>query len=268
MTARERARAAQAALGRRAESVRRQHLQTREGEASIRVLRPEPAAGTRPALAGAGTPPAGPTRPGTVLLGHGAGGQRDAADVIALTGLTDLGWTVALVDQPWRVAGRKIATRPPTLDRAWHDVLGTLAADGLDDQPLPRPWVVGGRSAGARVACRTAVSSEQLAEGGELVQVSGIIALAFPLHPPGKPATSRAAELGAAVDAGIPTLVLQGRRDPFGSPDEVASAVSGPALQLHPMPGTHSPSSDLGLVREHVGTFLTALPSPDHEETL
>ena len=108
--------------------------------------------------------------------------------------------TVALVEQPWRVAGKKLAPVPRTLDVGWRGIWPALARSGL-------PVVAGGRSAGARVACRTA------AELG----ARAVLALSFPLHPPGKPEKSRADEL---LGAGVPTLVVQGGNDPFGKPEE------------------------------------------------
>ena len=191
---------------------------------------------------------------GTLLLGHGAGGQRDAADVLALTALDDPGWTVVLVDQPWRVAGRRVATPPASLDRAWLEVTDVLADPGWQEEhsiPLPRPWVFGGRSAGARVACRTVEEP-----------VAGVVCLSFPLHPPGRPERSRADELARPLSLGLPTLVVQGARDPFGTPEEVAGAVGdqeGP-MTLVTVPGSHSPTTDLATVRRHVGAFLAALP--------
>lgn len=220
-------------------SARRIPVGTPEGPAEVRVLGPEDPAVVR----------------GTVLVGHGAGGQSDAADVLALTALTEDGWTVVLVDQPWRVAGRKVATRPPTLDTAWRAVTGTLAERSWQDEHgvvLPRPWVYAGRSAGARVACRTSVDVRALPGGP-----AAVVCLAFPLHPPGKPGSSRAEELALPVTAGIPTLVVQGRRDPFGSPDEVRSAVSGPTLTIHEVTGNHSPARDLDDVLGTVREFLT-----------
>ena len=107
-----------------------------------------------------------------------------------------LGWSVALVEQPWRVRGRRIAEAPKRLDAAWLDVLATL--DGT-------PLVTGGRSAGARVACRTAAQ----------VGADAVVCLAFPLHPPGRPERSRLPELEGV---GVPVLVVQGSRDPFGVP--------------------------------------------------
>ncbi|MFJ2649826.1 alpha/beta family hydrolase [Streptomyces sp. NPDC087420] len=140
-----------------------------------------------------------------LALGHGAGGGVEARDLRALaTALPPLGVTVALVEQPWRVAGRKLAPAPKTLDAGWRAVWPALAEAGS-------PVVAGGRSAGARVACRTATELGAYA----------VLALSFPLHPPGKPEKSRAAEL---LGAGVPTLVVQGGNDPFGKPAEFPDA--------------------------------------------
>jgi uncharacterized protein len=142
----------------------------------------------------------------TLVLGHGAGGGIDAADLAALAdGLPAHGVTVVRVVQPWRVAGRRVAAPPATLDLAWSAVLEALSLDG--------PVVVGGRSAGARVACRTASSDAAM----------GALALAFPLHPPGRPERSRLDELSGA---GVPTLVVQGDRDAFGGAQQFP--VAGP----------------------------------------
>ncbi|MFF4173421.1 alpha/beta family hydrolase [Streptomyces sp. NPDC001744] len=142
------------------------------------------------------------TDPWAVLaLGHGAGGGVEARDLRALAGaLPARGVTVALVEQPWRVAGRKVAPAPKTLDTAWRGLWPALAKPGL-------PVVAGGRSAGARVACRT----------GRDLGALAVLALSFPLHPPGRPERSRAAEL---LGTGLPTLVVQGGNDPFGRPEE------------------------------------------------
>lgn len=138
---------------------------------------------------------------GVVALSHGAGGGIGARDLVALAGaLPKAGFTVALVEMPWRVAGKKVAPAPKTLDAGWRDIWPALAKPGL-------PVVAGGRSAGARVACRTS------AELG----AAAVLALSFPLHPPGRPEKSRADEL---LGAGLPTLVVQGGNDPFGKPDE------------------------------------------------
>ncbi|EFL17509.1 alpha/beta family hydrolase [Streptomyces sp. C] len=136
-----------------------------------------------------------------LALGHGAGGGVEARDLQALAAaMPARGVTVALVEQPWRVAGKKVAAAPKVLDEGWRALWPALERPGL-------PVVAGGRSAGARVACRTA------AELG----AAGVLALSFPLHPPGKPEKSRAEEL---LGAGRPVLVVQGGRDPFGRPEE------------------------------------------------
>ncbi|WP_405457226.1 hydrolase [Streptomyces sp. NBC_00101] len=136
-----------------------------------------------------------------LALGHGAGGGIEARDLAALAAAAPgHGVSVALVEQPWRVAGKKVAPAPKTLDTGWRAVWPELATPGL-------PVVAGGRSAGARVACRTA---------GEL-GARAVLALSFPLHPPGRPERSRAGEL---LGTGVPTLVVQGGNDPFGRPAE------------------------------------------------
>ncbi|MFB7261952.1 alpha/beta family hydrolase [Streptomyces nojiriensis] len=141
-------------------------------------------------------------RPRLVLaVSHGAGGGIEARDLQALAAaLPARGITVALVEQPWRVAGKKVAAAPKVLDEGWRGLWPALTGPGL-------PVVAGGRSAGARVACRTAAG----------LGAAGVLALAFPLHPPGRPEKSRAEEL---TGAGRPALVVQGGRDPFGRPGE------------------------------------------------
>lgn len=147
-----------------------------------------------------------------LVLGHGAGGGVDAADLLALARqLPDEGVTVLRFEQPWRVAGRKVAVRPPLLDEAWLAALAPVAAllgPGL-------PLVVGGRSAGARVACRTAAA----------VGAVGVVCLSFPLHLPGRPESSRLPEL---LTPSVPRLVLQGTRDTFGSAAEVRDVLAAP----------------------------------------
>jgi hypothetical protein len=136
----------------------------------------------------------------TLVLGHGAGGGVDARDLQALAdALPRHGISVVRVEQPWKVAGRKIAPRPEVLDACF-----VAATDKLR---IRTPLVVGGHSAGARSAARTARATG----------ASGVLALAFPLHPPGKPERSRLDELEGA---GVPTLVVQGERDTFGTPEE------------------------------------------------
>lgn len=136
-----------------------------------------------------------------LALGHGAGGGIEARDLRALAAVLPAhGVSVALVEQPWRVAGKKLAPAPKALDTGWRGLWPVLAAAGL-------PVVAGGRSAGARVACRTASG----------LGARAVLALSFPLHPPGRPEKSRADELLAS---GVPTLVVQGGNDPFGRPAE------------------------------------------------
>lgn len=159
---------------------------------------------------------------GTLVIGHGAGGLRWSADLLAVRDAAmELGWATVLVDQPWRVAGRKVASPPTTLDPAWLDVLASLRGSA-------RPLVVAGRSAGARVACRTA----------QQVGADAVLCVAFPLHPPGKPDRSRAAELGAPQAHGIGLQVIQGSRDPFGTPAEIRAAVAD--IELVEVTGAHS----------------------------
>jgi predicted alpha/beta-hydrolase family hydrolase len=136
----------------------------------------------------------------TLALGHGAGGGIEAADLVALAArLPRQDINVFLIEQPWRRAGKKVAPAPKALDEGWIATIGQLR--------IRTPLVVGGRSAGARVACRTAAG----------LGASGVLALAFPLHPPGKPEKSRVAELQGTR---LPTLVVQGEKDPFGTPEE------------------------------------------------
>jgi predicted alpha/beta-hydrolase family hydrolase len=138
-----------------------------------------------------------------LVLTHGAGGDPDSADLLAVAAAASrLGGAVARVTQPYRVKGRRVPGPPARQDAAWVEVVVALrraAGEGL-------PLIQGGRSNGARVACRTASA----------VGARAVIALAFPLHPPGRPRRSRAAELAAA---GTDVLVLNGDRDPFGIPE-------------------------------------------------
>jgi uncharacterized protein len=137
-----------------------------------------------------------------LVLGHGAGGGVDAVDLrAARDAAVSAGVAVARVTQPYRVAGRRAPAPAGQLDHAFSQVVAAVRTE----VPAGTRLIVGGRSSGARVACRTAV---------ELGAV-GVLALAFPLHPPGKPDRSRAGELPDTV----PTLVVNGDRDPFGVPD-------------------------------------------------
>ena len=167
-----------------------------------------------------------PTPGGSLVLGHGAGGSSWSADLQALTSLAARGWLVVLVEQPWRVAGRRVAAPAAQLDVAWLAVMAALTSRR---GALPRPWVVGGRSSGARVAARTAGA----------LRADAVLALSFPLHPPGRPDRSRAGEAQMVTDAGTALVVIQGERDPFGSPDEVRSAL-GTGAHVVAVRGNHS----------------------------
>jgi predicted alpha/beta-hydrolase family hydrolase len=161
---------------------------------------------------------------GTVVLSHGAGGGLKALDLtLATEVLAAHGWAVALVDQPWLVAGRRVAGPPGTLDAAWVPIVEALLSGR---GRLPRPLVVGGRSAGARVACRTATT----------VGADAGVLLSFPLHPPGRPERLRADELALAP---APTAIVQGTKDPFGTPAEL-TAYLPPGATILEVPGTHS----------------------------
>ena len=199
-------------------------------------------------------------RGGSVILGHGAGPSITTVDLVtAREALVAAGWTVAIVEQPWLVAGAKIAPRPKVLDSAWLPIVAALRADALAE--VTGPVVVGGRSAGARVACRSAVA----------LQADGVLALSFPLHPPGKPGASRGEELLLPARAGLPTVVIQGASDPFGTPEEVTAyldaqgATAGPGFQrpmLTAVPGTHTiPSRAGGAIAEAVVAGLEPLRS-------
>jgi uncharacterized protein len=122
--------------------------------------------------------------------------------------LPPLGITVIRFEQPWRTAGRRVASPPPRLDVAWRSAVAAVLAAGLP----PGPLLVGGRSAGARVACRTAPD----------LPVAAVVCLAFPLHLPGRPERSRLPEL---LTPTVPRLVLQGSRDTFGSAAEIRAVL-------------------------------------------
>lgn len=153
-----------------------------------------------------------------LMLGHGAGGGIKARDLQAVTAVArELGFTVALVEQPYVVAGRRSPAPAHQLDTAWLAVVEHLRAGELAGLPL----VTGGRSSGARVACRTAAASGAI----------GVLCLAFPVHPPGKPEKTRLDELDGVE---VPVLVIQGQADPFGMPP------AAPGREVAVVPGTHS----------------------------
>ena len=193
-----------------------------------------------------------------MVLGHGAGRGTDTADLLALAaGLPAQGVTVVLVDQPWVLAGRRVASPARHLDDAWTEVLAWLRASG--QLPAGAALVVGGRSTGARVACRTAAA----------VDAQALLLLAFPLRPPsarkdpGKVAAAAEVRLAEwASAAPRPVVLVQGERDPFGSGPDVVAAVSGyglPAPELVAVPGAdHGLSPRAGPAAAEVATLVVA----------
>ena len=172
-----------------------------------------------------------------LVLGHGAAGGVTAPDLIAARDAAlRKGVSVALVEQPYRVAGRRSPAPARQLDAVWTAVVEHLRNDRLHSPPL----LVGGRSLGARVACRTAAS----------LGATGVLCLAFPVHPPGRPTASRLSELDAVA---LPTLVVQGERDSFGIPPP------GPERSVVLVPGDHALKADVNAVRDAVGDWLGAL---------
>lgn len=172
---------------------------------------------------------------GTLVLGHGAGGGVDAPDLVAASrAAAEAGWTVVRVEQPYRVVGRRSPAPARQLDAAWVAVVEALRASG--------PLAVGGRSSGARVACRTATATG----------ADGVLCLAFPLHPPGRPEKSRLDELAAVT---VPVLVVQGERDPFGLPPP------GPRREVVVVPGDHGLKADLPAIAAAVGAWLAQISS-------
>jgi uncharacterized protein len=177
---------------------------------------------------------------GALVLGHGAGGGIEAPDLVAATeaGVAE-GFSVALVEQPYRVAGRRSSPAAHLLDAAWIAVAERLAEGELSGLPI----VTGGRSAGARVACRTA----------EPTGAAGVLCLAFPLQPPARkgkpPAPDRLHELEAVS---VPVLVVQGENDRFGMPPP------GRNREVMEVPGDHSLRKDSGAVSAAVAGWLRA----------
>ncbi|HVK22420.1 MAG TPA: alpha/beta family hydrolase [Actinokineospora sp.] len=175
-----------------------------------------------------------------LLLGHGAGGGIGAPDLVAATrGATAAGVHVALIEQPYRVAGRRAPAPAGQLDTAWlaiADHLSDLWFDGL-------PLVFGGRSSGARVACRTALEGQAVA----------VVCLAFPLHPPGKPDKTRLPELDEVT---VPTLVVQGESDSFGRPPAAHHR------EVVLMPGDHSLKKELPRISRTVEEWLDRILRP------
>lgn len=173
-----------------------------------------------------------------VMLGHGAGGGVGAKDLVATAEVAaGLGLAVALVEQPYRVAGRRAPAPARQLDAAWTAVAAELRAGELAGLPL----VAGGRSSGARVACRTAAD----------VGAAAVLCLAFPLQTPGRP--DRPSRLPELEQVSVPVLVVQGERDPFGMPPP------GPRRRVVAVAGDHSLSKDVPAVRAAVKEWLTAV---------
>ena len=175
---------------------------------------------------------------GALVLGHGAGGGVTSRDLVAVTGVArSSGISVALFEQPYRVAGRRAPAPAHQLEAAWTAAIAALVSGELRGLPL----VVGGRSSGARVACRTADAAGAV----------GVLCLAFPLRPPrgpnATPAPSRLHELDAVT---VPTLVVQGARDPFGIPPATARRTVVEVM------GDHSLRTDLGAVAAAVQAWL------------
>ena len=175
---------------------------------------------------------------GALVLGHGAGGGVAAPDLVAATGVAHaLGISVALVEQPYRVAGRSSPAPAQHLDEAWVAILEHLRGGDLRDLPV----VTGGRSSGARVACRTSAQTA----------AAGVLCLAFPLQPPrrrsGTQAASRQPELDGVM---VPVLVVQGEGDPFGMPGP------GPQREVVRLRGNHSLRSDMPGLKAAVKDWL------------
>lgn len=200
-------------------------------------MRIEIATPAGPALADIARPSGSPVA--LLVLTHGAGAAVESVDVDAVRAAAlTAGVTVVRLTQPYRVAGRRSPPAPAKQDDAWLAAVAALRRR----RSLPRlPLVVGGRSNGARVACRTALASGAV----------GVVALAFPLHPPGRPELTRLAELDAA---GVPVLVLQGDRDPFGMPP------AGAGRDIVVIAGAdHSLKRGLPTVAEAVSRFVTSV---------
>ena len=178
--------------------------------------------------------PAGPAR-ATLLLGHGAGGGPAAPDLVAVTATARAaGVRVGLVEQPYRVAGRRAPAPAGQLDTAWLAVVAHVRA------AHPGPLLCGGRSSGGRVACRTAAAAA----------AEGVLCLAFPVHPPGRPEKDRLGELALPV---VPVLVVQGATDPFGVP------AAAPGREVVVLRGDHSLRSDAPGLRAAVEEWLVRL---------
>lgn len=185
--------------------------------------------------------PAGNPR-AALVLGHGAGGGVDAPDLVAATeAATSCGISVALIEQPYRVAGRRAPAPAAHLDAAWAAVVADLSAGAFADLPV----VTGGRSSGARVACRTAAATGAI----------GVMCLAFPLHPPRRgPDAELKTRLPELDSVGVPVLVVQGESDRFGVPPDA------PGRRVARVRGDHSLRGDKGALVAAVTAWLEQVP--------
>jgi uncharacterized protein len=176
---------------------------------------------------------------GSLILGHGAAGGVAAPDLLGVARVAEsAGISVALVEQPYRVAGRRSPAPARQLDTAWTAVVAELRRDRLAGLPL----VVGGRSSGARVACRTA----------EITGAVGVLCLAFPLQPPRRGAAAPApSRIGELDEVAVPTLVVQGERDPFGIPP------AAPRRTVVTVAADHSLKADLDGVAAAARAWLS-----------
>jgi uncharacterized protein len=178
---------------------------------------------------------------GALVLGHGANGGVNAPDLVAVSEVAlSAGFSVALVEQPYLVAGRRSPAPARQLDAAWTAVVERLRETDLSGLAP----IVGGRSAGARVACRTAADTG----------ASAVLCLAFPLHAPGRSAAGKT-RLPELEGVQVPVLVVQGARDPFGMPPE------GPNRTVTKVPGNHSLKTDLDGVTGAVREWLPSVAS-------
>ncbi len=172
-----------------------------------------------------------------LVLGHGAAGGVEAPDLVAAKDAARAeGVAVALVEQPYRVAGRRSPAPASQLDAAWIAVVEHLVEGELRGLPL----VVGGRSLGARVACRTVEET-----GG-----AGVLCLAFPLQPPRRSSSEPASRLPELDAVSVPMLVVQGERDRFGIPP------AAPRRTVVPVPGDHGLKTDVDAVAAAVRAWL------------
>ena len=174
-----------------------------------------------------------------LVLGHGAGGGVTAPDLTLATEVAlEEDITVALVEQPYRVAGRRSPAPAPQLATAWRTVIEHLRENELAGLPL----ITGGRSLGARVACRTVRETGAVA----------VLCLAFPVHPPGRPEKSRLAELDAVE---VPVLVVQGESDPFGMPPDASGR------EVARVKGDHSLRADRAAIADAIRSWLRDGPA-------